>query len=505
MEPERKDNDASSDSLGAKLVEGAARALHRLGLKGAARRLRAMEMQRWLVSRHSGADDDADNARTTPPDNERVEFHSVWMVEVFPPSSSVTLGGALRRLPSGGIYRDQDLGDDVARARRYPLGGSWWNLGVFYNRLHGAVRVGGAAVELPPQVDHLLLSLYAITPSLACAVGQFVLTDAAGSSLDSIVRTHYTTRAERKPHGAVGVRRPAEIKRDLVAEELDRVHDDCRSWFQDNLPGAFSQGLLDGRVPTCCFLTLKEIRPLSEESRLGYIEPLGIDMSSMALTSDDLPGLRLSESTGVHRTAHTFLLAGKTDEIFPGNNDLGGHGRGRDGFTVALWMRLNRFMAIWGLERTLLGYEMAFGRLRDSFAAARPASIRENLSSLAVASENVAKLSGDAQAVASDAGRLAEDRHLFEKELPIFEPVEPELWRLEGTWTEMLRDSIEVSARRVRENEAVARDLEVTRASIISSRTNLSLQVSLRRLTVFLVILTIVLVIIGAATLDAMK
>jgi hypothetical protein len=74
MEPERKDNDASSDSLGARLVEGAARALHRLGLKGAARRLRAMEMQRWLVSRYSGADDDADNARTTPPDNERVEF-----------------------------------------------------------------------------------------------------------------------------------------------------------------------------------------------------------------------------------------------------------------------------------------------------------------------------------------------------------------------------------------------------------------------------------------------
>jgi hypothetical protein len=56
----------------------------------------------------------------------------------------------------------------------------------------------------------------------------------------------------------------------------------------------------------------------------------------------------------------------------------------------------------------------------------------------------------------------------------------------------------------VGEAEASARDLELTRASIISSRTNLALQSSLRWLTVVLVVLTIALVAIGWATLRAM-
>jgi hypothetical protein len=427
------------------------------------------------------------------------------MVETFPPSLSGKLGRSLRGLSSGGIFRDEDIAERVARARRYPRGGSWWNLGVYNSSVHGQGRIGGSTLDLPPAVDHLFLSLHLITPSLACAVGQFVLTEEAGSALDSILRTRYTTRADRKPRGVVGLRRPAEIKRDLIAEQFDRLHDDCRSWFVAHLPGAFSQGLLDTRVPTCWFLELNKVAPYSEEARLGYVEPLGLDSTYAALKSEDLPGLRLSEPTGVRRAAHTFILAGKTDEIFPDEKDLGGHRRGREGFTVALLIRLNTFMAVWGLERTLLGYEMAFGKIRDSFAALQPASIRKNLAALAVASENIAKLSADAQAVAADARRLAAEWDVVDREMPSLEPVEPRFWRMDGVWNEALREGIAASAQRVRDNEAAARDLEMTRASLVSSRTNLSLQISLRRLTWFLVVLTIVLVILGVATLDATK
>ncbi|MGH2556804.1 MAG: hypothetical protein ACRDHO_13950 [Actinomycetota bacterium] len=242
---------------------------------------------------------------------------------------------------------------------------------------------------------------------------------------------------------------------------------------------------------------------MSEQARLEYMEPLGLDVGYAALKSDDLPGLRMSQSHGVQTFPHTLMLAGRDDEVFA-RTDLGGHEKGRLGFTVALDMRLNRFMAVWALERTLLGYEMAFGRLRDSLAEALPSSVRRSLSSLEVAIANVATLGGDARAVAEDARRFAAEPEEFRRDMPSFTPVDPRAWRSEGAWNEMFREGIAASAERVRQSESVARDLEMTRASIMSSRANLTLQAWLRRLTAFLVVLTIVLVIVAVATLQAM-
>lgn len=152
----------------------------------------------------------------------------------------------------------------------------------------------------------------------------------------------------------------------------------------------------------------------------------------------------------------------------------------------------------------MLGYEMAFGELRDSFSSIDTKSTRKSLVALTKAGINVATLGGDDLAVARDAQRLTDNEPAFGRELVTFEPVQREAWRLEGTWTDLMRGEIRASAKRVGEAESSARDLELTRASIVSSRTNLALQSSLRWLTVVLVILTIALVGIGLATLTAM-
>lgn len=498
-----QENDSNRDWVSSALFRGAD-VSRRLRLRKLSRRLSAMQTQRWLVARHAGRDDDEENARTTPPEEEHIELHSIWMVEAFPPSSSASLGKALRRLPEGSIFRDEDLADEVARARRFPLGGWWWNVGVLYNDALRGQRIGGGYTALPGAIDHMFLSLYLLTPSLICAVAQFVVNDEGATAIESIVRQRYSTEGVRKRSGAVSVRSPLIFKRELVAAKLDELHDGCKGWFQRYLPGAFCGGLLEGSLPACFFLTLDQLRPFSEEARVEYLDPLGLQAGFSALESDDLPGLRLSEPTGVKRRPHTFLLAGKKKEVFPNDAALGGHPRGRGGYTVALEGQLNKFIATWGLERVLLGYEMAFGRLRDSFAAAHPKSIRKNLSSLEVASKNVATLGGDAHAVAVDAQRLVREQRMFGRELVTFKPAEPEMWRLQGTWTDAFRDDITRSAERLGEVESAARDLEVTRASILSSRTNLGLQISLVGLTIFLVVLTVVLALLGWATLDAM-
>jgi hypothetical protein len=487
------------------MLDWSATAACRVGLTRLSRNLWARSAKRFTESHHRGTRDDEENERTSPPADERIEIHSVWMVEVFPPSLSIRLGRELGRLPSGGIYRhpDESLAEEVARARRHPLGGWWWNLGVFNNMSVGR-RPGGEAIDLPIAIDHLFLTMYLVAPSLACVVAQFVLTDQAASTIDEIVRARYTTEGIRRRDGSVSTHTPLTFKRDLVGAELDRLHDDCKEWFGATVPGAFYDGLLEGHLPTCYFMTLDKVRPLTDQARVEYLDPVGVNMAYGALASTDLPGLRLSEPTGVKRRRHTFYLAGKRDELFLGDDSLGGHGRNRGGFTVALHMTLNRFIAMWGLERTLLGYEMAFGRLRDSFSATHPTSTRKNLATLSAAGTNIASLGGDALAVARDAQRLVDDQRAFENELVTFEPIQREMWRFEGTWTDVMRDDIQASAQRVAEAEASARDFELTRASIISSRTNLTLQSSLRWLTVVLVVLTIALVAIGWATLRAM-
>lgn len=487
------------------MLDRSATAARRVGLKRLSRNLWARSAQRFEERYHRGERDALENERTSPPGDERIDVHSVWMVEVFPPSLSGRLGKALRRLPSGGIYRqpDEDLADEVARARRHPMGGWWWNLGVYDNALVGP-RPGTGRIDLPSSVDHLFLTMYLLAPSMACVVGQFVLSDDAASRIDVILRTSYETEAVRRRDGSVMPRTPLIAKRELVSAELNRLHDEGKGFFRSRLPGGFCDGLLDDYLPTCYFMTLDKVRPLTDGARLEYLDPVGINMGYAALSSPDLPGLRLSDPTGVNRRPHTFFLAGKSDELFPNDESLGGHGRGRGGFTVALHMRLNRFIAMWGLERTLLGYEMAFGQLRDSFSSTHPKSTRKNLVALSAAETNIATLGGDALAVARDAQRLSDDERAFGYELVTFEPVQKEMWRFEGTWTDVMRDNIRVSAQRVGEAEGSARDLELTRASIISSRTNLALQSSLRWLTIALVVLTIALVAIGWATLRAM-
>ncbi|MGH7929034.1 MAG: hypothetical protein ACREQV_14695, partial [Candidatus Binatia bacterium] len=331
------------------------------------------------------------------------------------------------------------------------------------------------------------------------------LADQGAKGIENILRTNYETRGIRKSDGSVSQRSPLYAKREDVAAVFEELHDSCRSWFLTNFPGAFCSDLLDGQMPTCFFMILDRVHPFSDETRHEYLDPVGLEGSYYALTSSELPGLRLSSPTRVDPRPHTLLLAGKRDEVFAGS-DLGGHERTRFGFTVALDSRLARFIAMWSFERALMGYEMTFAKLRDSLARPESSSIKESVKDLSVASRNVATLGGDAQALASDARRLTADERAFKYGLLEFDPVTPDLWRIEGSWTDaVLRGDIGASAGRLRAVESTVRDLEVTRASIVTSRTNLLLQRSLRRLTWFLVVLSLVLVAIGWATLEATR
>lgn len=168
------------------MLDWTAGVARRIRLKGLSRNLWARSMQRFEERHHRGERDAKENERTSPPPDERVEVHSIWMVEVFPPSLSGRLGKALRKLPSGGIYRppDEDLADEVARARRHPMGGGWWNFGVYDNALRDP-RPATGRIDLSPSMDHLFLTMCLLTPSLACVVGQFVLTDEAASRIEA--------------------------------------------------------------------------------------------------------------------------------------------------------------------------------------------------------------------------------------------------------------------------------------------------------------------------------
>jgi hypothetical protein len=322
------------DRIGDLLDRGAGLA-HRLGLRRMSRNLYSRSGKRHVERYNRGPRDAEENARTAPPTDEHIALHSVFAVEVFPPSASQALYDHLRRLPSGGIFRPRELAEQVVEQRRYPWSGAWWNLGTFYAKHHQGLVPGVGRMELPPQVDHLSIKLQMVVPSVACVVGQFVLSDETSRALEAILRTQHETQGVRNPDGSVTQRSPLFAKREDVAAVYQRLQAICMSWFASNLPGVFCRGLLDGSLPTCYFLTLDQAVPLSDQARLEYLDPLGVNHGHSALVSKELPGLRLSHPSGVDRRPHSFIIAGKREEVFAGT-DLGGHDRDGFGFTVAL-------------------------------------------------------------------------------------------------------------------------------------------------------------------------
>ena len=264
-----------------------------------------------------------ENLETTPPRDERVELHCIWAVEFYTPSYADKLLASLNAL---GWDRERFPGRDtpqswVKKSRQNPRGGAWINLGII--RTPEDQRpwpLRDRTAQLPEHVHYAKGSLYSVTPSLTCAVICFVFEESYQGRLEEALRTERKTFTRPTARGHQML-----IPSVQKEEEVRSIRQECATgaltWFRRNLPGIFSEGLLDNELPTCELVTLRKQEPFpkrdDEEPPPEYLRILDLDFSTSTWTNPAKPQLKfalnLMRRNSEHHSVFTLRVPDPSD------------------------------------------------------------------------------------------------------------------------------------------------------------------------------------------------
>jgi hypothetical protein len=439
------------------------------------------------------------NALSTPPKEERIELHSIWLAEVYPPSTVVQLIDGLEHLGWGSdlgrAMGETNLAAWVASSRAQGIGGSWANIGVVTRP--GKARFLGPTREtvLPDGVDYALGSLSTLTPSMTVLTMQFVLQDSVVETFDAPLHATYQSFARHRGRFTTYID-PGSQKRDAMVAARQAIRDSCAHWIASHLPGMFSSQLVEGRLPSCEFITTQIAVPLGRDSRYDlshYMTVLVLDKYWAAWESGNVPGVRLRlPAWGQEGDPNALLLVGRYDDIFRGDDMQDAYGgRTRGGFAARLENYINRALAVWALRAALIGYQQRLTEIRDRI------TLPENRTKAAIqALDYVRKellvASGDVQRVSKDVLSAANEKrwfsHLFETD---FEPVDRRQREYEPSLIEILRNDMLGRAQALSETEQHVRETLLTSSNLASTTANLRIQRRITALTWVLLILSI--------------
>jgi hypothetical protein len=472
------------------------------------------EREALTLEWHRREVDPSENEETSPPDDERIETCCIWLTECYPPSHAAALLSGLKKL-GWDKRRPMDLyGDEVTgwleRMRGHLYAGAWLNLGHIVRNDEGNRFVGAdpRGAELPDGVDYAYGYVRSMLPSLTVLTLQFVLDDQSAESLEETVRGIFETRVEERD----GVRQYATVgnqKKEAAHNARAVLRERCCGWFRQHVPGLFSSGEDQTFFPRCEFVVFDVARPFERPPggvRNDYLWPLGMGNVSGAFEGSNLSGVRLGLPSPFDEDQLALVLAAKRDEMASEDDFQPYGGKNRSGMSRWLHDYAVGLMSVWALNAMLRAYERRLAGLRDSVGdidVRDPAGAAEKIQ---VAQSQLIGLSTDLLPLTSELIDLCEKVQYFLQLAPKFESMIEYPWgRLE--FGEVNREDLLRRAARARELEGELREVVMTVGSVVgaisqgrSSRANLRLQGRLTFLTWVLVALTIVLVLIGIAT-----
>jgi len=219
------------------------------------------------IAEHGRERDPVENAESSPPADEEIRLHAVWMAESYPVSFFDVLLQAVRRFTGEGrdVY-------GVPPAEQLEQGLRMGNSGSF--PLGPVVRPGSSLfaylppieAALPSDVEYAHASVHYLVPWHAVLVVCFVLNDVGSVRVERALRANYQTYAteHRKWTSFHG---PGNQKREAVRRTRADQLRDLTSFFAREAPGLFaSEGEL---LPSIEFWTTKEVKPLMTQWRRG--------------------------------------------------------------------------------------------------------------------------------------------------------------------------------------------------------------------------------------------
>jgi hypothetical protein len=367
------------------------------------------------LAEHSRERDPAENAESSPPPDEQIRLHAVWMAESYPVSFFDVLLEAVRRLAAEGRHIS---GTPPAEQLEHGLrrgGAGWFPLGP-------VVRPGSPLfaylppieAALPTEVEYAHASVHYLVPWHAVLVMCFVLDETGSGRVEQALRANYQTHTTQHRNWTA-IHGPGNQKREAVRKTRADQLTGLATFFGREAPGLFaSEGEF---LPSIELWTTNEVKPFddSEEARgargmhdfteiLGWIAwtnlwhgPYNLALKEAPVTGDDLWS----------RAPNLQLVARERDLFADEDLDMYG-GRSREAYVNRLGDGLGPLTATLALTETFRFYESEIVGARRRLREAQSRSLRRRVKATVAVQDRLLRQHADVDALARGVSRWSD-------------------------------------------------------------------------------------------------
>ncbi len=350
-------------------------------------------------------------------------------------------------------------------------------------------------VSLPSGVKYASAWMYSITPSLICVVVGFVFEDDLSEEFDMALRTDRHTYTTHDADGSESIHLPEFQKTHHICNIRKRLKGSAATWFKDNIPGLFSDGLPESDMPTCEFVTLRGTEPFpsrtdSEHNVPEYLNLLDMGHNYNVWQSKRIPALKFRPQSAMRGMPpnHSVVAIREKASIDRSNSDYGG--QEMQDILAYVDTTFPSLLSVWGILPLLERYTQHVREVRDS-AMLRPTARRNTIDVLETLQCHISN-GVDIAAVASELVVGSESRIPF----PHFDESfvywnnrqgEEQILRKE------LNDAIGMRSNWLQQTERSIRDHLTQFGTVLGAAENVRVQSRIKYLTWVLVILTVVI------------
>lgn len=266
--------------------------------------------------------DKRDNAQTRLPEGEHVWTPTLWIVELYTPSSISELFNGLTNLQrkQTGMRGDEDPAAWVREKRRTGNTG-WRQLPVVRPAAPQPDFGFGTVVDrVPPGFSEVGMQLVALTTAVTAVVAEFRIDPRSRQSIEDILNRDFATSITRI-RGGQEMRDVRNRKAEAVAAWRKEMRGAAVEWLAALLPGYFARNA-SGQPPTLELLLTAQHRPWDSPTDLSerqfWRECLEITPWRGYWQGSSIPALRLAEQQE-HRQGdaprHVLLFGALRDEF----------------------------------------------------------------------------------------------------------------------------------------------------------------------------------------------
>lgn len=443
--------------------------------------------------------DPKDNFETTPPSDEKIRIPCLWAFEVFPPEYIGNFYESIDRLGWLNERMDSldDFQDTLLEMRHRVGGGGWLNLGVIVDKSDKRHWTNPRKANLPKGINYIHASIFQAIPSTTILICQFIFEDDLANILEEPLQKSYETYTKKHKYGyrIIGVEHQKKDAVDLNKEYLNSI---CSNWLKENFAGLYASDLIRDEHPVCMFLTLEKNIPFSKSNSFyDYLSILEINQQWDIWASDKLEGLYLQYKKDKTAIRRSLLLTGNIHHILQ-NEDIEHYGETKEARVVNYFQYLDHTFGTWVLSELLDSYIYKITDLRDLYGKMDMSNLHQSIKTITKLDHQVLKSQKNIIPFIVELKNYCNGIGYFMHNIYEFKYLDQSSFR-KGNLFSSMRESMLSRIDLLIENEKVlketanaTRQISATISSDNVAETNIGLQKSMLRMTIVMLILTVI-------------